>query len=119
VLAGMTMAGCLDQIGPGAVTVPPPEGGGEQIELAANEQRLFIGPERRTCQGFIEQQCLQVRESLSDPWGNFYSEIEGLVPVNGVSYEVIVEVTEIPNPPADASSRRYQLVEIVTSVPAE
>jgi heat shock protein HslJ len=62
--------------------------------------------------------CLQVRESEDEDWQFFYSGIDGFTFVPGYTYELIVNVTEIENPPADGSSLQYTLVQVVSRSPA-
>ena len=57
--------------------------------------------------------CLQVAESEGDNYQLFYDTIEGFDHQEGTSYVIDVSVTEVENPPADASSLQYTLVEIV------
>lgn len=77
-------------------------------------QTLFVHEKRNDCQGEAPMKCLQVRESQDAPWRNFFGRIEGFEYEEGNAYELRVEVTPIPDPPADASNRRYRLVEIVS-----
>lgn len=58
--------------------------------------------------------CLQVRESPDAPWRNFFGRIEGFEYEEGNAYELRVEVTPVPSPPADAPNQRYRLIEIVS-----
>jgi heat shock protein HslJ len=57
--------------------------------------------------------CMQVRRSPDEPYRNFYNQISGFEFERGYEYELLVEVTEVPNPPADGSSLRYALKEMV------
>lgn len=86
--------------------------------MGAGEQKtLFINSERVPCVGVAPMMCLQVRESEEMEWQNFFGGIDGFVFVPGYTYEIIVNVTEIDNPPADASSLLYTLVEVVSKTP--
>jgi hypothetical protein len=75
---------------------------------------LFVREMRADCEGEGPMKCLQVRESESDPWTLFYSRIDGFDYEEGYAYELRVEVLPDPRPPADGSSRRYRLVEVVS-----
>jgi hypothetical protein len=77
-------------------------------------QTLFVRDQRVACQGEVPMQCLQVRNSEAEEWRNFYASIEGFNYEDAHAYELRVEVTRLPNPPMDASSLRYRLLEIVT-----
>jgi len=75
--------------------------------------RLWIGPERVECEGVAPMMCLQVAESADGDYQLFYDTIEGFDYQEGTSYVIDVSITEVENPPADASSLQYTLVEIV------
>ncbi len=96
---------------------PDPAAGTASMPGAPAEpvvQTLFVRERRTDCQGEGERKCLQVREVESGEWRNFYANIEGFDYEEGNAYEVRVEVTEVPRPPADASSLRYRLLEIIS-----
>ena len=75
--------------------------------------RLWIGPERVECEGVAPMLCLQVAESEDGDYQLFYDTIEGFDYQEGTSYVIDVSITEVENPPADASSLQYTLVKIV------
>ena len=75
--------------------------------------RLWIGPERVECEGVAPKMCLQVAESEDGDYQLFYDTIEGFDYQEGTSYVIDVSITEVENPPADASGLQYTLVEIV------
>ena len=75
--------------------------------------RLWIGPERVECEGVAPMLCLQVAESEDGDYQLFYDTIEAFDHQEGTSYVIDVSITEVENPPADASSLQYRLVEIV------
>ena len=75
--------------------------------------RLWIGPELVECEGVAPMMCLQVAYSEDDEYELFYDEIAGFEPLEGTSYVIDVKITEVENPPADASSLEYALVDIV------
>lgn len=75
--------------------------------------RLWIGPERVECEGVAPMMCLQVAESADGEYEFFYDEIAGFDYQEGTSYVIDVEITEVEDPPADASSLQYTLVEII------
>jgi hypothetical protein len=74
---------------------------------------LFIASERVDCQGLIPQKCLQTRSDENADWEFFYDEIEGFEHEVGYRYKLLVEITEVDNPPQDASSLRYQLIKVL------
>jgi len=61
---------------------------------------------------------LLVRESPEADYSYFYSTIAGFDYEPGYNYELLVEKTPVENPPADGSSIRWTLVEVIEIVPA-
>lgn len=86
-------------------------------ETEGEIKTLFIGPELVDCEGAGPQKCMQVKESPEDEYGLFYSQIEGFKYEEGYEYEIVVEVTKVENPPADASSLKYTLIDVVSKTP--
>lgn len=85
---------------------------------AKREARIWIAPETVDCVGVGPRTCLLVKESEDAEWGFFYDGIEGFTYVEGVSYVLDVEIVEIEDPPADASSLEYRLIRVVEEIPA-
>jgi len=83
-------------------------------ETEGEIKTLFIGPELVDCEGAGPQKCMLVKESPDGEYGLFYDQIEGFDYEEGYEYEIVVEVTKVENPPADASSLKYSLVEVVS-----
>lgn len=75
---------------------------------------LFVKEALVDCEGEGPMQCMQVREGGSDEWVLFYDRIEGFTYEEGYAYELRVAVEPRAKPPADASSLRYRLLEVVT-----
>jgi hypothetical protein len=82
-------------------------------------QSFFVHESMVDCEGASPMRCMQVRGSESEEWTWFYDGIEGFEHEEGYRYELRVEVTEVENPPADGSSKRYRLVEVVSKEKAE
>lgn len=61
---------------------------------------------------------MQVRRGRDGPWELFYDQIQGFEFEPGFTYELRVRVSNVDHPPADASSLRYELVEVVDKRPA-
>ena len=78
---------------------------------------LYVEAHTVACQGEGITRCMLVRESPTGTWGNFYGGIEGFDYRSGFRYTLSVAVREVPNPPADGSSRAYRLLEIVGREP--
>ena len=74
---------------------------------------MWIGPELVECEGVAPMMCLQVAYSEGAEYELFYDQIAGFEPAEGTAYVIDVQITEVENPPADASSLEYTLVEIV------
>ena len=81
---------------------------------ATTEQTLFVGPEQVDCTGVGPQKCLLVKESADAEYTYFYDSIVGFTWEAGYEYELVVRVVNLPEPPLDASSLRYELIEIVS-----
>lgn len=78
---------------------------------------LYVGPELVDCVGVAPMECMQVREDPNEPYSLFYNQIDGFEFEPGYEYELVVQVDEAENPPADASSLKYTLVEEVSRTP--
>ena len=74
---------------------------------------MWIGPELVECEGVAPMMCLQVAYAEDAEYELFYDQIAGFEPVPGTSYVIDVDITEVADPPADASSLEYTLVDIV------
>ncbi|MFZ8923042.1 MAG: DUF4377 domain-containing protein [Nitrosopumilaceae archaeon] len=74
---------------------------------------LYVDSNLVECVGVAKQQCMLVKENMDENWGFFYDVIEGFEFEQGYVYKLKIKVTEIKNPPADASSLQYSLVEIL------
>jgi len=75
----------------------------------------WVNAERVPCVGVAPMECLQVKRSQDDPWQNFYARIDGFDFEPGFTYKISVRETKLPpgQVPADASSIRYELIEIL------
>lgn len=80
--------------------------------------RMFVAADQVDCQGVAPMRCLQVRYSPDEPWQLFYDGITGFTYEPGYTYELVVRVDPVENPPADHSSRRYDLVRVEAKNPA-
>lgn len=98
-LSGLLWAGCGDPTGPEELT-------------------LFVAPEALPCFGVAPRDCLQVREEPEAMWENFFDAIEGFTFEPGFFYELRVRRLPVDPVPADGSSFRYVLIEIVSKTPA-
>lgn len=78
---------------------------------------LYVAHFPKDCVGVGPMTCLQVRESPDEEWRLFYESIEGFDYVPGYDYELRVRTETVEDPPADASSIRYILEEVVSRTP--
>lgn len=84
---------------------------------APDTQILLVGPKKVDCTGMVPMKCLQVRTPEQTNWEFFYQSIEGFAYEEGYTYKLRVRVEDVKNPPADASSKRYILVEVLEKNP--
>jgi hypothetical protein len=75
----------------------------------AVEKFIYVASTRVPCAGVGTMECLQVRESTSEPWRAFHGEIIGFAPELGIEYRLRVLEEPLPNLPADAASKRWYL----------
>lgn len=95
------------------------EGADSKVEEGADAARtLYVAHFRVDCVGVGPMKCLQVRETPEAEWRMFYDRIEGFDYEEGYDYELRVRTEEVENPPADASSIRWILEEVVSKTAA-
>lgn len=90
----------------------------ENVELLPGETVMRVNYFKKACEQLMENAtCLMVQqgeELCSEEWTYFYDEIEGFQYEEGYVYELKVRVEDVEDPPADGSSLRYILVEILS-----
>ena len=116
--AALLIGGCeTDEVDPpDAATNPTATAVPEATRIeppAPTRMRLWIKPDLVECMGVAPQMCMQVATSPDGEYWWFYDQIEGFTFTPGNSYVLDVTVAEVSDPPADASSRRYTLVDVV------
>jgi hypothetical protein len=79
-----------------------------------NTYTLYVNSQEVDCVGVAPQKCLQIRRSESESWSFFYDKIQGFTFEPGFIYTLKVSEEEIENPPADASSKRIKLEEVIS-----
>lgn len=79
--------------------------------------RMWIEPELVPCEGVAPMECMEVSYTEDGEPQLFYDQIDGFTFTPGTAYVLDVRVTEVENPPADASSLSYSLVEVVSEDP--
>ena len=96
-------------VSPGCHGMDPPE----NVIYHVNSFRV-------PCVGVAPMSCLQVQrgEEATGDWQYFYSSIDGFDFEPGYVYRLLVRETHLPREqvPADASSIRYELVEILSKM---
>ncbi len=109
-------------------TVENPPAGGSSIKWVlvevldttpVNISTIIVGPEQVECEGAGPQLCYQVKNNPEEDWQLFYSQIEGFQFEPGYEYELLVAEVPVKNPPADASTVQYILVEEVSKTQVE
>jgi heat shock protein HslJ len=80
----------------------------------AGQKTIHVGPYLVDCTGVAPQKCMLVREDPKDDWTYFYDQIQGFDYEPGFEYELVIREDRIENPPADASSLQWTLVEVVS-----
>lgn len=88
------------------------------IEPDSEVLTLFVGPDYAECMTLVPTTCLQVRFDPAGSWENFSDPIEGFEFEEGFYYELRVRRVSIADPPADASSLRWILLEIIHKIVA-
>lgn len=84
---------------------------------ALRETTLYVGPELADCVGVGPMKCMLVTEDPKSEPQFFYSQIEGFEFEPGYSYALRVRIEPVANAPADASSLKYTLIEILSKEP--
>lgn len=95
---------------------PTPTAAPDPAETPSPDERietLWVGPQLVDCVGVAPQKCMLIRTTADGQAEYFYDQIDGFTHEAGTSYVLTVGVSDVDNPPADASSLRYRLIEVV------
>ena len=84
-----------------------------QTSFGQETKTIFVGPNLVDCVGVGPQKCMQVKEEPNGTWMNFYDNIEGFEFEQGFTYQITIEISDVENPPADSSNKKYQLIEVL------
>ncbi|AJP57023.1 hypothetical protein UC34_08485 [Pandoraea vervacti] len=82
---------------------------------------LDVDSQMADCVGVAPRKCLRVRtadDTGKSQWELWYAHIDGFEWKPGVEYRVKIHGEPVANPPADASSMRWTLVEVLRETPA-
>lgn len=102
----------LQVSGRGHIDVPP-----FRIE---NEEILLVAPALAECVGAHgPERCLRIRRSSSAPWELWYGAIDGFDFEEGYAWTLRVARGAWREPPADASTMRYRLLEVLEKTRAD
>lgn len=82
-------------------------------QAQGHEKIILVAATRVPCQGVAPMQCLQVRERADQPWQLVYSGIEGFEFHPGTEYRLRISEIPVDNPPADGSSIRWVLRDVL------
>lgn len=75
---------------------------------------IKVASQQVDCEGAHgPQKCLQIKEVLAKKWDMQYDGIVGFTYEPGYVYKLQVKKEQLKNPPADASSVRYTLLEVI------
>lgn len=99
----LLLAGCNSSTATESATKPTTE----------PTKTFLVDSQLYDCMGVAPMKCMKVKELPSGEWSLFYQNIEGFDYKTGTEYTLKVKVTDIPNPPADASSVKYTLIEVL------
>lgn len=80
---------------------------------------IYINNAQVDCVGVAPQKCMQIKYHTTDDWQYFYDSIAGFEFTSGYYYMLKVAVQNIENPPADASSKKYILIDILETSESE
>ena len=89
-----------------------------QAQQEPGTKTLYVGPNLEDCTGVGPQKCMMVKENPDADYQYFYQTIDGFDYEEGYEYEIVVKEEKVENPPADGSSIKYTLVEVVSKTPA-
>jgi heat shock protein HslJ len=103
-LVALAVGGCSDGTGG--------DGAGASIE-----KEVLVAHFLSDCVGVGSQKCLNVRESADAEWMPWHDPIEGFEYEAGYDYRLRIRETPVANPPADASSIRWTLIEELEKTP--
>ncbi len=80
---------------------------------SSNTSTFYIAPYKAHCVGVGPMKCLKIKKAINEEWQLFYNNINGFNFEEGNQYIIKVTKETIKNPPADGSSIKYNLVEII------
>lgn len=79
--------------------------------------KIEVAPTLVACVGVAPMQCMQYRKVGDTAWSNHYFGIDGFEYQPDYRYVLEIKQTPVIDPPADASSLRWELVRVVEKHP--
>lgn len=95
------------------------EAADEPYEPQGEVQRWHVADALVDCMGVAPEKCMRIRRANHPEWENFHGKIERFEYEEGTRYILEVDIVEVENPPADASSLRHVLVRQVVPLAEE
>lgn len=102
-----------------ASSSPQPEASGSPTDEQGQVYTLYVNSQTRPCVGVGPRSCLETRRNPEADWELFYADIDGFDYEAGFIYALKVRETAVENPPADASSLKYTLLEVLSKEAVE
>lgn len=120
VALSLGLAGCATTSSTEVVASETPASTPARTPLPAGGRELIlnVAGQRAPCTGAAPTLCLQVRTQPGAAWELHHGEIEGFRWQSGTEYVIRVREIPVANPPADGSSLRWVLEEVLDSGPA-
>lgn len=83
------------------------------VNSCEETKNIYVADHLTDCVGVAPQKCMLIKENVSDDWTYFYGNIKGFEYETGFEYLLKVKIETIKNPPADGSSLKYTLIEVL------
>lgn len=80
-------------------------------------ETIYVSGKTVKCTGATEQECLQIKFNKDENYALYYNAIEGFQHDQGTDYTLKVKRITVKNPPADGSSFKFSLIEIIDKQP--
>ncbi|ELZ5939308.1 DUF4377 domain-containing protein [Providencia vermicola] len=87
--------------------------GCQTVKTTDNTKTFYIDSTLADCVGVAPMKCMKIKQNQQADWELFYGTIQGFDYQPGYQYTLKVNQFDVANPPADAPSLRYELVEII------
>ena len=91
---------------------------GATLRAQEAQKIIWVAHYKSDCVGAGPQKCYLIKDNMYDPWKTWHDDIERLDWEEGFAYEVVVSEVQVPNPPADGSSIKLRVVELLTMINA-